>query len=56
MVNEAGSIAMHCGVHDGVVVNTEHVAADTFALVELLPDVTETGADHLASVLYHHLP
>ncbi len=40
VVDETGEVATLCGVYDGVVVNTEHVAAtDALLLVALLPHV-----------------
>lgn len=40
VVDETGEVAALCSVDDGVVVNTEHVAAtDALVLVALLPHV-----------------
>lgn len=44
MIDETGKVATLCGIYDGVVVNTEHVAAaDALFLITFLTHV----CDHL---------
>ena len=47
VVDESGSVSLHRSVHHEVVVDPEHVAADAAGRVVTLPDVRQTGADHL---------
>ncbi len=56
VVDEPGGVALHGGVHHGVVVDLEHVTAYAPGLVVLLSLVRQHGTDLLARVFYHHLP
>lgn len=50
MVDEASKVSTLCSIDDGVVINTEHVAAaDGFLLITLLPHVR----DHLHTHRVH---
>lgn len=55
MIDEAGRIATHRRIDDKVLINLEHVATDTAAIVVPLALVRQRGADQLTGVLDHHL-
>ena len=54
MIDESSSIAAHRGVHNEIVVDFEHVAADAAAVVVPLSLVRQRRPDQFASVLNHH--
>ena len=56
VVDEAGEVAAHGGVDDGVVIDAEEVAAaDAHGLVGLLPDIRHLLADYFSNVLDDHV-
>lgn len=54
VIDEPCRITTHRGIHNKVIVNAEHVAADSLALVVLLPLIGQRGPDQLARILNHH--
>lgn len=54
VVDEPRSIAAHRGIYDEVIINAEHVATDSLALVVLLSLVRQRGSDQFTSVLDYH--
>ena len=54
MINETSSVAVDCCIYDGLLINTEHVAAHSFGLVFFLPLVAKDRADDLTGVFHHH--
>lgn len=58
MVDEASEVSTLCSIDDGVVINTEHVAAaDAFLLITLLPHVRDHLHTHThTELIYTPLP
>lgn len=55
VIDEAGRISVHGGVHHLRVIDPEHVATDALAVIILLSLVSLDGADDIASIFNHHL-
>lgn len=55
VIDEAGGISVHGGIHDLRVIDSEHVATDALAVIILLSLVGLDGTDDIAGVLNHHL-
>ena len=50
MVDESGSIPLHCGVHHQVIIYSEHVASNSLVIIKLLTIVSQDGPDLLPSI------
>lgn len=54
VIDEPGCIAMNCGVHHCLLINSKHVAAHPFRLVFFLSFIAQHGPNNLPSILNHH--